>query len=134
MLDTNVVLNALFRRLPYQHILRNLMDGRYQLCLSSEILLEYEEKIVEIFSQNTADTLLDAFSISTNVFQVEPHFRFNFIKDLDDNKFVDCAFSANCHFIVSDDRGFKVLKNMDFPKIEVLTLAEFSQVLAQLLR
>ena len=35
---------------------------------------------------------------------------------LDDNKFVDCAFAANATYIVSDDKHYDVLKEVDFPQ------------------
>jgi len=129
VLDTNVILNALSRRLPYQGILRDLISGKYELSLTTEILLEYEEKITEFYSQATADLLLDALTTSNHVQKVEVFFRFNVISDLDDNKFLDCAFASNAHFLVSDDRAFRVLKGLEFPKIEVLTLGEFVEVL-----
>ena len=45
--------------------------------------------------------------------------------DHDDNKFVDCAFAANATYIVSDDKHYDVLKEVDFPQILVLKLKEF---------
>jgi uncharacterized protein len=51
---------------------------------------------------------------------------------LDGNKFMDCAFAANAHFLVSDDRSFRVLKNLSFPKVEVMTLEEFAKMLSGL--
>ncbi len=41
----------------------------------------------------------------------------------------DCAFAANAHYIVSDDKHFNELKSIDFPKIEVLKLKEFREIL-----
>lgn len=69
--------------------------------------------------------------MSSRVQKTEVFFRFNVIADLDDNKFMDCAFASNAHYLVSDDKAFRVLKNLDFPKIEVLTLDEFSKLLAE---
>ena len=45
--------------------------------------------------------------------------------DHDDDKFVDCAFAANATYIVSDDKHYDVLKDVDFPKILVLKLKQF---------
>jgi uncharacterized protein len=130
VLDTNVVLNALSRRMPYQGVLRDLISGKYELCVTTEILLEYEEKITEFYSQTTATVLLDALVMSSHVQKKEVFFRFNMIDDLDDNKFVDCTFAANAHFLVSDDKAFRVLRSLDFPKIEVLKLDEFMEILS----
>jgi len=38
---------------------------------------------------------------------------------------VDCAFAANATYIVSDDKHYDVLKEVDFPQILVLKLKEF---------
>lgn len=131
VLDTNVILNALSPRLPYRSILQNLFFGKYDLCVTTEILLEYEEKISEFYSPAAAVVLLDALTISSHVQKTEVFFRFNVIADLDDNKFMDCAFASNAHYLVSDDKAFRVLKNLDFPKIEVVNLDEFSRMLAE---
>jgi len=132
VLDTNFLLNALSPRLTYRDILRKLTLGKYQLCITTEILLEYEEKITEFFSASTATLLLDALVMSSNILKTEVFFRFNVIADLDDNKFLDCAFASNAHFLVSDDKAFRVLKNLEFPKIEVLTIKEFSKILEEI--
>lgn len=64
-----------------------------------------------------------------NLMRVNPTFRFNLITaDPDDNKFVDCAITAGATYIVSNDRHFSELKNYDFPKVDVRTLAEFLNI------
>lgn len=129
VLDTKVILNALSPKLPYRGVLRDLISGKYEVFVTSEILLEYEEKISQFYGSQTASILLDAFSVSTHVHKTEVFFRFNLMSDFDDNKFLDCAFAANAHFLVSDDKGFKVLENLEFPKVNVLKLLEFSALL-----
>ncbi|MCY7327205.1 MAG: PIN domain-containing protein, partial [Saprospiraceae bacterium] len=71
VLDTNVILNALSRKLPFQSVLRDLISGKYELCVTTEILLEYEEKVAEFYSQSTAAVLLDAFTTSSYVHKKE---------------------------------------------------------------
>ena len=61
---------------------------------------------------------------------IDPYFRLQLIEaDHDDNKFVDCAFAANATYIVSDDKHYDVLKEVDFPQILVLKLKEFLRLL-----
>ncbi len=56
----------------------------------------------------------------------EPYLRWRLIEaDPDDNKFADLAISANANCLVSNDRHFRVLKNIPFPLVEVLTLEKF---------
>ncbi len=57
---------------------------------------------------------------------INPYFRLQLIEaDHDDDKFVDCAFAANATYIVSDDKHYDVLKEIDFPKLLILKLKEF---------
>ena len=45
-----------------------------------------------------------------NLIRQQPDFRFQVIKaDLDDNKFIDCAITANAQRIITHDRHFNVL-------------------------
>jgi len=47
------------------------------------------------------------------------------LNDPDDNKFVDAAIAAGADFLVTEDRDFKRLRNVDFPEVTVLNLSEF---------
>ena len=56
----------------------------------------------------------------------KPYFKFNLIAvDPDDNKFVDCAIAAGARYLVSNDRHYDILKHIDYPKVDVLSLDEF---------
>ncbi len=66
-----------------------------------------------------------------------PHFAF-LIQDIhfglietdpDDNKFVDCAVAADAENIVTNDSHFNILKQIDWPKITVITIKEFYETL-----
>jgi uncharacterized protein len=129
VLDTNVILNALSPKLGYRSILRDLISGKYDAYVTSEILLEYEEKIIQFYGPQTADLFLDALLASNYVHKIEVFFRFNLFPDLEDNKFLDCAFAANAHFLISDDKAFRVLNEVEFPRIPILDLVGFSNIL-----
>jgi uncharacterized protein len=126
VLDTNAIINALPIRSEFKIVMDSIFDESYDLCVSTEILLEYEEKLRQFFGDQLAQNFLNALDFLPNIQRTDVYFRMGMIsKDLDDNKFVDCAFSANAHVLVSDDRHFKVLKKAIFPKINLLKLAEF---------
>ncbi len=130
VLDTNGLLRCISRRSSYAIILQKLYENAFELAVSSDILLEYEEKITEIFSEETADLILSAFTLLPNVEKVDIHFSLNLITaDIDDNKFADCAFASNAHFIVTDDRHFNVLKTVGFPLLQVISLDQFIAML-----
>ena len=66
-----------------------------------------------------------------NVVLTHPAFRFNLITDdTDDNKFVDCAIVANADYIVSQDKHLDILKKIDFPKVNVIHIDTFSEMLS----
>ena len=68
---------------------------------------------------------------SNNVVFVHPYFRFGLITaDPDDNKFTDCAITAGADFIVTNDRHFNVLKEIDFPKVNVIDMDTFKSIIS----
>ncbi len=57
---------------------------------------------------------------------VTPYYKLHLIHaDEDDNKFVDCAFSAGGSCIVSNDAHFKTLNEIKFPRIFVVNIKDF---------
>ena len=112
-------------------ILDKLYENAYELYISNDILLEYEEKITDIFSKETAELITGALSLLNNVKKIDVHFHLSLItKDPDDNKFSDCAFSGNVHFLVTDDKHFNALKSISFPVINIISLEDFKNLLS----
>ena len=126
VLDTNCLIASLSRHSEYYIVWKGLQTGKYILCLSNDILSEYEELIGLKTSPEVAKNVVGLLLKSKNVEFVSPYFNWRLIEaDHDDDKFVDCAFAANATYIVSDDKHYDVLKDIDFPKIQVLKLKEF---------
>jgi len=125
VINTNVFLVILAPTFKLHWIFEYLLEGRFELCVTTEILNEYQEIISQRYGMNKTDSTLDFLLLLPNVYQISPHYKWNFLKDEDDNKFVDCAISGNADFIITEDKGFKVLKNIEFPPIETLTSQEF---------
>lgn len=131
VLDTNALLRSISRKSKYKIVLDKLYENVYELYVTNDILLEYEEKITDIFSKETAELVIGSFSLFNNVKKVETFFHLNLIpNDQDDNKFSDCCFAGNAHFLVTDDRHFNVLKSISFPRINVISLSEFMDLLS----
>ena len=130
VLDTNCLLVSISRYGEAYPVWRGFLDGRFTLCVSTEILEEYEEIIGRLTSLEVAKNVVDAILKRKNVLRIDPYFHWNLITaDPDDNKFVDCAFAANATYIVSDDAHFDVLRNMSFPELMVIRLKEFLETL-----
>lgn len=98
--------------------------------MTNDIRLEYEEKITEIFSKDTSELTLGAFALLDHVKKIEVYFQLNLISaDTDDNKFVDCAFAGNVHYLVTNDKHYNILKSVSFPAINVINLDKFMALL-----
>lgn len=128
VLDTNIVIASIGRKSPFRWIFDGVINGDIRLVLSTEILFEYEEVLGNKTNYQIAKNLVNFLTISPFCEHVEPYFKFGLIKaDPTDDKFVDCAISAAADHLVSNDRHFRVLRDLDFPKIDVLTLPEFAR-------
>ena len=79
VLDTNGLLRCISRKSVYAIVLQKLYDGDYELDVTTDILLEYEEKIAEIFSKEAAELIIGAFMLLPNVKKVDVHFHLNLI-------------------------------------------------------
>ena len=133
VLDTNVLIASFSKSSPFHEIWHNLREGNYTLCVSNDILMEYQEIIGYKTTPQIAQNVVDYLVYSRNVVRITPSYHFGLIKeDCDDNKFVDCAIAGNAAFIVSDDRHFRVLSQIEYPKVSVLKIMDFVRVLRQM--
>lgn len=106
------------RKGQFYDIWKGLQEGKYILCVSTEIMLEYQEIIEQKMNASIANNIIQVLLNSRFVLVKEPYFRMGLIdKDKDDNKFVDCAVAAQAIFIVSNDKHYDVLKTIPFPKV-----------------
>lgn len=125
VLDTNSLLQCVARRNSNHDLWLSILDGRNQLCVTTEILEEYAEILEKKASTSFAITLLDIITNLSNTLFVNPVFRFNVIEeDPDDNKFVDCTVAAKALCIVTDDKHFRHLSKYEFPYVEIVKLTD----------
>lgn len=130
VLDTNCLLMSLSRRSPYYPVWRDFVDGKYTLCITNDILAEYEEKLIEKVGQSIASNVITAILDLPNTKMVQVYYHLRLIlADPDDDKFVDCAFKANARYIVTQDHHYDVIKQTPFPFIDVIGINEFLKVL-----
>ncbi|MFN8429500.1 MAG: PIN domain-containing protein [Spirosomataceae bacterium] len=126
VIDTNILLVSISDRSPYHIIFKNFIDGKFQLCVTTDILSEYEEIIGRLIIQITADAVLKAIENSPNTILIEKFFRFDLIKaDADDNKFI----ASNADYIVTNDRHFQALTSIPFPRVNILKIDDFINLL-----
>lgn len=132
VLDTNVLLVSIPFHTPYYPIFRAFLDGEFSLCVTTDILSEYAEKLQEKYASrpDVVENTMSALENSPDLVQVTNYYFWNLITaDPDDNKFVDCAITAGADFIVTNDRHFAILKTIEFPSIRVISAEDFVEML-----
>lgn len=130
VIDTNCLVQMISRHSPYRPIWDAFLGKRFILCVTNDILDEYQEIIEQQTTAQIAENVVLLIMNSSNVTYVDPHFRLELIaSDPDDNKFVDCAFVSGADYIVSEDSHFEILKDLPFPTFNVVTMEEFMKKL-----
>ncbi|MBN8852784.1 MAG: putative toxin-antitoxin system toxin component, PIN family [Sphingobacteriales bacterium 50-39] len=126
VLDCNILVVCLTSRSPYHYIYRALIEGKFDLLISTEILLEYEEVIQQKYGDKTAFAFISLLEELPNVHVVTPYYRWLLIDaDPDDNKYCDCAIAGKAMYIVTEDKHFNTLKALSFPKLKTINIDEF---------
>jgi len=123
VLDTNILLVSISSKSKYHWIFSNLLENKY------ELLLEYEEIISSRYSEEVAKDVIRTLLLLENVTLVTPFFKWGLInEDRDDNKFVDCYLISNSDVLVTNDKHFDVLKEIDFPKVNIIKIDVFEKM------
>jgi uncharacterized protein len=125
VIDTNVLVSSLSSKSKYHRIITLILNGDINLYLTDEILLEYEEIISLKYSSSTSTFFIHALKELPNVFFVKIYYYWQLLNDEDDNKFSDCYIASPATILVTNDKGFNKLKNVDFPKIFCLTIEDY---------
>ena len=130
VLDTNSLIQSISPKSIYHDVWLSVLSGRNTLCVSNEILEEYAEILNRLAGKTTAELVLNTIIECKNVVFLTPYYHFNLItSDPDDNKFVDCAIQANARYIVTNDHHYDVLRQIEFPKVGIIKLTDFLQLI-----
>jgi len=125
VLDTNVFVSGIFFAGPPYQILEDWRDGRVQLLVSREIMLEYQrvgERLAKQFPGVELGPILNLLAFTAEIISA-PDLPETVCSDSDDVKFLACAVAGNAKCIVSGDkhlldasgyRGIKVVRPRKF--------------------
>jgi putative PIN family toxin of toxin-antitoxin system len=126
VLDTNVLLVSISPRSAFRWLFDAFLEEKFTLCVTTEILAEYEEILARESNEKLASLALQLIENAVNTELITRYYKWNLIEtDPDDNKFVDCAIAANAHFLVTEDKHFKILEQIPFPKVNILGVEKF---------
>jgi putative PIN family toxin of toxin-antitoxin system len=130
VIDTNCLLASIPPQSSYYWLYEAFRDGRFQWLISNEILTEYAEKLTERYSEQTAHLVTSILCVAPNVIFADPYFKWQLIEnDPDDNKFADTAIAGNADYIVTNDKDFNALKDLEFPLLNIVSLNEFKVII-----
>ncbi len=126
VIDTNIFFPAINPKSRYHPIVECLLLKKFSLLVSTPILLEYEEILEKVFPKKLLEHFWLFLLTSDNVIFINPTFRFQLpFADEDDEKFVDCAVCGNADFLITNDKHFNILKDIEFPKLRIVTADAF---------
>ncbi len=130
VLDTNCFISCIGKKSAHRSVFDAFLKGRYTICVSNEILLEYEEKFSQFWGDEVTHNLLGTILTAENTQLHDIYFNFYLVKgDLDDNKFSDTYLSASADILVTNDSKLLKLNKITFPNCVVMTLDEFKSYL-----
>jgi putative PIN family toxin of toxin-antitoxin system len=130
VVDTNCLLASIKRDSSAYGLYLAFHNKKFNWLISNSVLLEYYSVIGRYYSISTANFVIERLIQSDNVIFHESFFKWNFIyNDLSDNKFVDLAISSNADYLVTNEKHFKVLKEIEFPRVHLVNLKEFLDII-----
>ena len=130
VIDTNCLLASIPPQSNNYWLYLAFKKKRFEWLISNEIMAEYEEKLINRYSVQTANLVLSILSVAPNVIFDEPYFKWNLLEnDPDDNKFADLTIAGNADYLVTNDKHFNHLKTIDFPKVNIVTIDEFKRII-----
>ena len=127
VIDTNVLIVSFAPNNKYSWVFDALFADKFELAISNEVLLEYQEQLSLRYGLTKTDASLDFLLLLPNVILSEPYYLWNLVEsDEDDNKFVDCYISSQADYLISNDKHIHRIKTNEFPQIAVLKYDEFA--------
>ena len=128
VLDTNIFISGIFWSGDSEKILYDWGNEKYELVMSTEIIREIIETLMDFKIQLPINMLLLWISIlSMKSKIVEPIQKIDIVKDdADDNKFIEAAVEGKADYVVTQDNH--LLKIKEFEGIKILTPKEFLEI------
>ena len=133
VLDTNCLIQSVSPRSKYYAVWESFVSGENRLCITNEIIEEYIEILQKLVGYEVSEYIVKTIINSPFTEFFTPYYHFELIKaDPDDNKFVDCVIVAHARYVVTNDHHYDVLKEIPFPKVQIISIQDFMKVVGGL--
>jgi len=124
VIDTNVVVSALFFGGLPDKLLGLALGGKIQAVASAEIISEYLETYQELAQKTTRRAMGKVLSEVLEPMEIiSPKSKIEICRDPDDNKFINCAVDGKCKYIVSGDKDLLTIKS--YKGVKIISVREF---------
>jgi len=127
VIDTNVLISGVFFGGYPRRILSSVVNKEITACATAEIVDEYEEIVQEMIERKQGRInrailapLIKAMEI------IEPTSHIEICRDLDDDKFLECAKDSHALYIVSGDKDLLVIEK--YENIQIVTAKDFCEM------
>ncbi|MEQ1675939.1 MAG: putative toxin-antitoxin system toxin component, PIN family [Chitinophagaceae bacterium] len=130
VLDCNILVMCLSSRSPYHLIYKSLVSGSFELVITTDIILEYQEIIEQKYGADTANAFIALLNELPNVHFITAYYHWQLIAaDPDDNKYCDCGVAGQADYLVTEDKHFAILQTITFPALQTISIDAFSALL-----
>jgi putative PIN family toxin of toxin-antitoxin system len=129
VLDTNIFVSAL--ALPggqAEKAMLAAVDGRFELSISKPIIHEVLDVLSRKFARNAEELARVAVFLAELGELVHPRKTLRILRDVPDNRILECAHTARAEVIVTGDRAMLALGQ--YMGIRIVTLREFLDILS----
>ena len=125
VIDTNVLISGVFFG-GFRKILSSIVSRIFTACATVEIIDKYEKIVQEMIDRKQGHINKDILTPLIRTLEIiEPISDIKICRDLDDDKFINCAKDAHALYIVSGDKDLLVLEQYD--NIQIITAKEFCE-------
>jgi uncharacterized protein len=135
VLDTNVLLQIISSRSAHHWIWEALRQEMLTICLTTDIILEYEEILIRKRHEELAQLILEILLLMPNIVRVEKYFSFGLpTHDPDDQKFLDCAIACGAAYLVTEDKHFNEVKDKNLFFVKIVSPTDFREICKDLVQ
>ena len=131
VLDTNIFISSIFWGMGNPHkIIEKAINQKIEIFSSEEILEELQKILKRDFEQ-PEDLIGEQINFIKQLVEiVEIQEKVDFVKeDIDDNKIIECAVSANANFIITGDNH--LLKLKEYHQIKIINVRDFLDIIEE---
>ena len=124
VLDSNVIISALVFGGKPRRLFNLILEGRYVLYISKEIIDEVTAILTLKFNYPQDALFAIESELRSLAIITEPGFKIDHIKnDQGDNRILECAKAGECQYVISGDKH--LLSANKFERIEIMTVSDF---------